>query len=428
MASESNVRIVRQLSFGLFLLAALCLFRVPPAAAMHACIDCHKNLKEERLSRPVKKIVDDYHMAKGLKCQDCHGGDHTAFDNEKASHSPAKGFVGKPKRQDIPAYCGKCHSDPRYMRKFNPKIRTDQVREYYTSVHGKKLREGDKNVAVCISCHDVHAIRAIKDEAAWTYPIKVAETCTRCHADAKYMKDYKIPTDQLRNYKKSIHYEVLTKKGDISAPTCPSCHGNHGATPPGVDSVANVCSNCHAATAELFAKSAHEEAFSDLGQPACVTCHGNHDVVKLSDELLAGGKDTPCANCHEVNSSELKKANEIRTFLQDLAQGIDRAEAILTRAEHAGMEVGPPRFELIEAKDALIKARAETHLVKVKRIKTLTDPAVVIAEKTVKKGQELMVQLQFRRKGLAASLLVIAAALVGLFFKIREVDRRQGPS
>jgi hypothetical protein len=32
--------------------------------------------------------------------------------------------------------------------------------------------------------------------------------------------------------------------------------------------------------------------------------------------------------------------------------------------------------------------------------------------------------LQFRRKGLAASLLVIAAALVGLFFKIREIDRR----
>ena len=91
------------------------------------------------------------------------------------------------------------------------------------------------------------------------------------------------------------------------------------------------------------------------------------------------------------------------------------------------MEVGPPRFELIEAKDALIKARTETHLVKVKRIKTLTTPALVVADKTVKKGQDLMVQLQFRRNGLAASLLVIAAALVGLFFKIREVDRR-GPS
>ena len=427
MASESNVRLVRQLSFGLFLLAALCLLRVPLAAAMHACLDCHKNLKEEPLRRPAIKIADDYHVARGLKCEKCHGGDHTALDNKEQGHSKAKGFVGKPRRQDIPAFCGKCHSDPRYMRRFNPSIRTDQVKEYYTSVHGKKLREGDKKVAVCISCHDVHAIRAIKDQAAWTYPIKVSETCTRCHADAKYMQDYKIPTDQLKNYKQSIHYEALAKKGDISAPTCPSCHGNHGATPPGVDSVANVCSHCHAATAELFDKSVHKEAFSDLGQPACVTCHGNHEVVKPSDELLAAGKDTPCATCHEADSPEIKKANELRTLLVDLSSRIEQADAILNRAEYAGMEVGPPKFELIEAKDSLIRARAETHVLKVKRIKALTDPGVAVAQKTIKKGQELMVEFHFRRKWLAASLLVIAAVLVGLFFKIKEVDRRQGP-
>ena len=48
-------------------------------------------------------------------------------------------------------------------------------------------------------------------------------------------------------------------------------------------------------------------------------------------------------------------------------------------------------------------------------------------QKTNKKGHELMVEFHFRRKWLAASLLVIGAVLVGLFFKIREVDRRQGP-
>jgi len=421
------MRIALRVTFVGILVGASGLLCVSSARAMHACIDCHKNLKEEHLSRPARKITDDYHLARGLKCQDCHGGDHTAFDNKAASHSRARGFVGKPKREDIPGFCGKCHSDPRYMRKFNPKIRTDQVKEYYTSVHGKKLREGDQKVAVCISCHDVHAIRAIKDQAAWTYPIKAAETCGRCHADAKYMKDRKIPTDQLEKYKQSVHYERLTKKGDISAPTCNSCHGNHGAAPPEVDSVVNVCSHCHAATAELFDKSAHKEAFSDLGMPGCVTCHSNHDVLKPSEELLAGGKDTPCATCHEEKSPELEKAAEMKTLIEGLSRAMEQAEAILTKAEYAGMEVGPTRFELIEAKDSLIKARAETHRLKVKRIKTLTDPGLVVAQKSVKKGQELMVQLQFRRKGLAASLLVIAAALVGLFFKIREVDRR-GPS
>jgi len=408
------------------LLAAAGLLRVPSAVAMHSCIDCHKTLKEERLSRPALKIGDDFHVARGLTCDNCHGGDHTASGKER-SHSGAKGFLGKPKRQEIPEFCGKCHSDPRYMRKFNPSIRTDQVKEYFTSVHGKKLREGDQKVAVCISCHDVHAIRAIKDQAAWTYPIKVAETCGRCHGDASYMKDYKIPTDQLQKYKRSIHYEMLTKRGDLSAPTCTSCHGNHGAAPPGVDSVANVCSHCHTATAQFFDKSAHKQAFTDLGMPACVTCHSNHDVIKPTDEMLAAGEGTPCATCHEANSSPLKKAAELRSLIVGLSSRIDQAEAILTRAEHAGMEVGPPRFELIEAKDSLIKARAETHTLRVEKIKAITDPGRAVAEKTTKKGQELLVELQFRRKGLAASLLVIAAVLFALFIKIREIDRRGRP-
>ncbi|MGB4782977.1 cytochrome c3 family protein, partial [Candidatus Methylomirabilis sp.] len=210
--------------FGLLLIAAG-LIRVPFAEAQEqdACIDCHKTSQEERLSRPALKIKDDYHLARGLGCHDCHGGDNTALGNKARSHSPAKGFLGKPTRRAIPESCGKCHSNPIYMRKFNPSIRTDQVKEYYTSVHGNKLREGDQKVAVCISCHDVHAIRAVKDQMAWTYPAKVAETCSRCHGNAEYMKEYKIPTDQFEKYKQSIHYEMLTKRGDLASPTCSSC-------------------------------------------------------------------------------------------------------------------------------------------------------------------------------------------------------------
>ncbi len=421
------MRIALRVAYFGLLLTAACLIRVPFAEAQDACIDCHKALREERLNRPAFKIKDDYHLARGLGCHNCHGGDNTAFDNKALSHSPAKGFLGKPKRYAIPESCGKCHSDPVYMRKFNPSIRTDQVKEYYTSVHGKRLRGGDQKVAVCISCHDVHAIRAIKDQMAWTYPTNVAETCSRCHGNAEYMKAYKIPTDQFEKYKQSIHYEMLTKRGDLASPTCSSCHGSHGATPPGVDSVANVCSHCHVVTAELFAKSAHGPAFAELGMPACVTCHGNHDVAKPSDAMLTGGEGTPCATCHEANSAPLKKAAQLRTMVEGLSSQIDQAAAILTRAEHAGMEIGAPRFELIAAKESLIKARTETHSLEMKKVKAATDPGLIVAEKSLTSGQDLLTELQFRRKGLVAAMLVIGAVLVGLFLKIREVDRRRGP-
>lgn len=424
---ENVVKIVlRVVGFSL-LLIAVGLIGVSFAAAQDACIDCHKGLREERLNRPAFKIKDDYHLARGLGCHSCHGGDPTALDNKAQSHSPAKGFLGKPKRQAIPESCGKCHSDPAYMRRFNPSIRTDQVKEYSTSVHGKRLREGDGKVAVCISCHDVHAIRAVNDQMAWTFPTRVAETCGGCHNNAEYMKAYKIPTDQLEKYKQSVHYEMLTKRGDLASPTCNSCHGSHGAAPPGVDSVANVCSHCHVVTADVFAKSPHKSAFDELGMPACVTCHGNHDITKPSDAMLGGGEDTPCATCHESDSAPMKQAAALQAMIEGLASRIDQATAILTRAEHAGMEIGSPRFELLAAQESLIKARAATHSLDVKQIKTATDSGLIVAQKSLESGQGLLAEVQFRRKGLAASMLIIAAVLVGLFLKIREVDRRQQP-
>ena len=81
------------------------------------------------------------HWQKGVRCQDCHGGDptvqeikaHQANDDFRAIKSPA----------DIPDFCGRCHSNIEYMRHFNPSPRTDQLAEYWTSGHGKQLKKGD---------------------------------------------------------------------------------------------------------------------------------------------------------------------------------------------------------------------------------------------------------------------------------------------
>ena len=69
------------------------------------------------------------------------------------------GFKGKIDRRQIPQLCGSCHSNPNLMRQYDPSLRTDQLAEYHTSVHGKRLAAGDTKVAVCIDCHSVHDIR-----------------------------------------------------------------------------------------------------------------------------------------------------------------------------------------------------------------------------------------------------------------------------
>ena len=91
-----------------------------------------------------------------------------------------------------------------------------------------------------------------------------------------------LPTTQLADYQKSVHYSALTRGNDLSAPTCNDCHGNHGAAPPGVGAVANVCGTCHAIFATKFQSSVHAQIF-DKG---CVECHSNHAVLKPSDDML----------------------------------------------------------------------------------------------------------------------------------------------
>ncbi|MGE5850092.1 MAG: cytochrome c3 family protein [Candidatus Methylomirabilota bacterium] len=389
----------------------------------NACIECHQGIGDPRVTPPAEKFPQDIHLAKGILCQDCHGGDPKNFD-PKVSMSPARGFIGKPKHQAIPQLCGKCHSNAAYMKRFNPTIRVDQVQEYFTSVHGKRLQAGDQKVATCISCHDVHKIRAIKDQQAWTYPVKVVETCGRCHGDAKYMQGYKIATDVVEKYKQSVHYEALIKKGDLSAPTCNVCHGNHGAAPPGVDSVANVCGTCHGLTAEFFDKSPHKKGFAAMGLAPCVTCHNNHDVGKPSDTMVGTDEKAVCVNCHDTKSAGSQKAAAIRVSLDELRGAIQRATAILDRAEHAGMEVSQAKFELRGASDALLKTRATVHQFDPAPIKKLADEGVQIANKMYEKGVRATEDLKFRHRGLWVSVGIILVAIAGLVLKIREIDRR----
>jgi predicted CXXCH cytochrome family protein len=391
----------------------------------NSCVECHQGIGDPRVTPPAERFPQDIHLAKGILCQDCHGGDPKNFD-PKGSMSPAKGFIGKPKRQAIPQLCGRCHSDAAYMKRFNPTIRVDQVQEYFTSVHGKRLRAGDQKVATCISCHDVHKIRAIKDQQAWTYPVKVVETCGRCHGDAKYMQGYKIATDVVEKYRQSVHYEALTKKGDLSAPTCNVCHGTHGASPPGVDSVANVCGTCHSLTADFFNQSPHKKGFAAMGLAPCVTCHSNHDVLRPSDTMVGTDDKAVCVNCHDAKSVGYQKAAAIRASLDELRGAVQRATAILGRAEHAGMEVSQEKFELRGASDALLKTRATVHQFDPVPIKKLSEEGVQIANRMYEKGVKAMDDLRFRHRGLWVSVGIILIAIAGLVMKIREIDRRGG--
>src|SRR5438105_12224814 len=167
-----------------------------------SCVECH-SVMDGATQQPALLIKNDVHIANGLGCADCHGGDRTS-DDPTVAMSKAKGFVGKPARTDIPKFCARCHSDPNFMRKFRPQQRVDQFELYQTSIHGKRLATGDVTVATCVDCHSVHDIRAVKDALAPVHPLRLPETCARCHTDRAKMAKYGIPTNQFDDYRTSV--------------------------------------------------------------------------------------------------------------------------------------------------------------------------------------------------------------------------------
>jgi hypothetical protein len=293
-------------------------------------------------------------------------------------------------------------------------------------VHGQRLKErADTKVATCASCHGVHAIRPPSDPRSNVHPLRVAETCGTCHANAEYMKEYKIPTDQFSKYRKSVHWKLMSERGDLSAPTCNDCHGNHGAAPPGISWVGNVCGQCHAQNSELFNGSFHAKVFVGLGIPGCATCHGNHDVSETNDAMLGLGDGAVCAGCHSGEDKGGQTAVAMRKLIDSLTGEYQKAHGVLSKAEHAGMPVNQALFELNEAKTALVKARAAIHAFNVDAVQKEIAPGLAVGEKAYARGIRALEELQFRRKGLAVSVLVILAVIVGVILKIRQIERRQ---
>jgi hypothetical protein len=397
--------------------------RTASPAPKESCTTCHLEIGDERLASPVKAYAQDIHAAKGIGCAGCHGGDGT--DDGMGAMDPAKGYIGVPARAQLAQICGRCHSDARLMKRYNPALRVDQVAEYASSGHGRRLREsGDPKVAVCSSCHPAHAIKPPTDPTSSVHPLRVAETCARCHADAAHMAGRSLPTDQLAKFTSSVHWKAMTAKGDLSAPTCNDCHGNHGAAPPGVSWVGNVCGQCHSAMADLFAASLHAKVFPSLGVPGCATCHDNHAIQPARVEMVGLGAGAACAGCHTASDRGGQAAAAMRTALDRLRAEHAGVAATLDKAEHAGMEVSQVRFDLNGASDALVKARAAVHAASVEAVTAHTEAGLAITAKAGARALRALDELRFRRQGLGASLVIIVVLIGALVATIRQRTRR----
>jgi hypothetical protein len=390
----------------------------PQARGVDNCVDCHSTLPETKHTDIVSQSQRSIHAERNVSCADCHGGDPSAATIEEAK-APDTGYIGVPVKANIPALCASCHAKVTLMRQYD--LPTDQYAKYQESIHGMRLVEGDDNVAACFDCHGGHQILKANDPASTVYPSNVPNMCARCHADEALMAPYDIPTNQFDLYEQSVHGHALFDDHDLRAPTCATCHGTHGAAPPGFDEVANVCGSCHSATQDYYLQSIHA---TDESGPKCVTCHGRYDVGKPSEALYLGAEPRHCGECHTPESEAGQVVQTLYDSITTAAQAYDQAELAIQNARSVGMLVSPLEGRLREANTDLVTARAAQHTLDMEVVSKRADEARATAEEVQTDAEAAIAANIFRRRAMVIAVAVIALTIVALYMLKRELDHQ----
>jgi len=407
----------------LTLLAGFVLFstaEIKAESEVNTCLECHI----ENDIMPMDFHEDDVHQHAEISCAGCHGGDPLEEDMDE-SMSVENGYIGIPELADIPAFCGKCHSKIEYMRVFQPRIQTDQVDQYYTSTHGMKLKGGDKKVAQCSSCHTSHGILPAKDTRSSVHAFNIPQTCNQCHGDAELMASTGHGTSQLDDYAGSVHGKALIEKGDTGSPACNDCHGNHGAAPPGVESVNHICGSCHLNNMEYFKTSIMGKSSESAEYHTCEQCHGNHAIYKPGDEFLNVHESSLCLECHSEDDEGYVAAETMYMQITQADSLYQEAQLHLHDIQIKGMNDVDIQYKLKDAKQNLIQLRTMVHTFDPIQItekagegKQLSQTAITLA------GLEIS-EFNQRRLGFGISTLVFVLLAFALYMKIKQIDNNK---
>jgi hypothetical protein len=155
MRYRENAMMIRSVVTGLAILVAMAMACGPVHADDIVCITCHGALPG-KYGEPVKLWKGSIHDENGIACNACHGGDPKDAANAMKKE---RGFLGAPKYNDVPAFCGRCH--------------VGVLKDYLVSGHGRALATGGPN---CVVCHGNHQI------ARASLELINEKACSRCHS------------------------------------------------------------------------------------------------------------------------------------------------------------------------------------------------------------------------------------------------------
>lgn len=406
--------------------ATLALLAVCGAPALGGnCGLCH--------GKQAKEFEDSAHKTRHLACTECHGGD-AAMDpstltgeRRAAACADHPSFRGEIRATDLTDLCGGCHADATRMRAY--RIATDQLVLYKNSHHGRALYEkGDGNTATCVSCHGLHRILPVRDPRSPAHRWNVPATCGSCHAKADLMASYGLSTEPSRAYPEDVHGRGLLEQKLRGVPSCADCHGSHGAAPPGVGEVEDVCGDCHTSSQRAFGRGPHQQAVDEGAMQACTTCHKPHGTEFPSADWFLSEQRGGCLDCHDAGDEGGKAAREMHDAVMRLREMVDETRETLREARESGLFVEHESGYLDEARRILAGIPPETHAVSRRTIEEFIKRAEGVVQETRESVAAKRKIWRDRRilASLAAGGLVLAVLFCLGFVRIHRTFRRGG--
>jgi len=225
------------------------------AQTVQLCASCHADPNRMRpyglpsgemtefTSSRHGRLLLQAHDTSGPSCVDCHS-PHLIRrpDDARSDVYPT----------NIPATCGRCHSDSTRMARYD--IPTDQVQRFEESAHGAALADLNFAAPSCIGCHGSHS--ALPPSVT-----EVGTVCGNCHVG------------EAESFDLGPH-GVATASGKLKG--CLGCHSNHDTERVPPERLAATCTKCHAE-----GTSAHQLGMEIQGYMVAATAD-----LQLADEGL----------------------------------------------------------------------------------------------------------------------------------------------